>query len=166
MQTRPRTALLQCRKCVIDSVIFSNLLIAFESCALAQPVLALGRPRHNKHAGTEGMKLVTAIIKPFKLDDVRKAVSDVGVQGVTVTEVRGFGRQRGHTEIYRGAEYAVEFVPKTKIEIAVDNSLVDLVIDAVMKAAQTGKVGDGKIFVFDLVQVVRIRTGERDASAI
>jgi nitrogen regulatory protein P-II 2 len=112
------------------------------------------------------MKLVTAIIKPFKLDDVRKAVSDVGVQGVTVTEVRGFGRQRGHTEIYRGAEYAVEFVPKTKIEIAVDNALVDQVIDAVMKAAQTGKVGDGKIFVFDLVQVVRIRTGERDASAI
>ncbi len=112
------------------------------------------------------MKLVTAIIKPFKLDDVRKAVSDVGVQGVTVTEVRGFGRQRGHTEIYRGAEYAVEFVPKTKIEIAVDNALVDQVIDAVMKAAQTGKVGDGKIFVFDLVQVVRIRTGERDASAL
>ncbi len=112
------------------------------------------------------MKLVTAIIKPFKLDDVRNAVSDVGVQGVTVTEVRGFGRQRGHTEIYRGAEYAVEFVPKTKIEIAVDNALVDQVIDAVMKAAQTGKVGDGKIFVFDLVQVVRIRTGERDASAI
>ena len=112
------------------------------------------------------MKLFTAIIKPFKLDDVRKAVSDIGVQGVTVTEVRGFGRQRGHTEIYRGAEYAVEFVPKTKIEIAVDNALVDQVIDAVMKAAQTGKVGDGKIFVFDLVQVVRIRTGERDASAI
>jgi nitrogen regulatory protein P-II 2 len=112
------------------------------------------------------MKLVTAIIKPFKLDDVRKAVSDVGVQGVTVTEVRGFGRQRGHTEIYRGAEYAVEFVPKTKIEIAVDNTLVDQVIEAVMKSAHTGKVGDGKIFVFDLVQVVRIRTGERDASAI
>jgi nitrogen regulatory protein P-II 2 len=112
------------------------------------------------------MKLVTAIIKPFKLEDVRKAVSDVGVQGVTVTEVKGFGRQRGHTEIYRGAEYAVEFVPKTKIEIAVDNALVDQVIDAVVKAAQTGKVGDGKIFVFDLVQVVRIRTGERDAGAI
>ena len=112
------------------------------------------------------MKLVTAIIKPFKLDDVRKAVSDVGVQGVTVTEVRGFGRQRGHTEIYRGAEYAVEFVPKTKVEIAVDNALLEQVIDAVLKAAYTGKVGDGKIFVFDLTQVVRIRTGERDASAI
>ncbi len=112
------------------------------------------------------MKLVTAIIKPFKLDDVRKAVSDVGVQGVTVTEVRGFGRQRGHTEIYRGAEYAVEFVPKTKIEIAVDNALVDQVIEAIIKAARTGKVGDGKIFVFDLTQLVRIRTGERDASAI
>ena len=112
------------------------------------------------------MKLITAIIKPFKLDDVRKAVSDVGVQGVTVTEVKGFGRQRGHTEIYRGAEYTVEFVPKTKIEIAVDNALVDQVIEAVMKSAQTGKVGDGKIFVFDLVQVVRIRTGERDASAL
>jgi nitrogen regulatory protein P-II 2 len=112
------------------------------------------------------MKLITAIIKPFKLDDVRQAVSEVGVQGVTVTEVRGFGRQRGHTEIYRGAEYAVEFVPKTKIEIAVDNALVDLVIEAIIRSAQTGKVGDGKIFVFELAQVVRIRTGERDASAI
>jgi nitrogen regulatory protein P-II 2 len=112
------------------------------------------------------MKLITAIIKPFKLDDVRKAISDVGVQGVTVTEVRGFGRQRGHTEIYRGAEYAVEFVPKTKIEIAVSDELADQVIEAITRAAQTGKVGDGKIFVFDLSQVVRIRTGERDASAI
>jgi nitrogen regulatory protein P-II 2 len=112
------------------------------------------------------MKLITAIIKPFKLDDVRQAISDVGVQGVTVTEVRGFGRQRGHTEIYRGAEYVVEFVPKTKIEIAVENALVDQVIEAIAKSAQTGKVGDGKIFVFDLTQVVRIRTGERDASAI
>jgi nitrogen regulatory protein P-II 2 len=112
------------------------------------------------------MKLITAIIKPFKLDDVRKAISDAGVLGVTVTEVRGFGRQRGHTEIYRGSEYAVEFVPKTKIEIAVDNALVDQVVDAIVKAAQTGKVGDGKIFVFDLTQVVRIRTGERDASAV
>jgi nitrogen regulatory protein P-II 2 len=112
------------------------------------------------------MKHITAIIKPFKLDDVRKAISDVGVQGVTVTEVRGFGRQRGHTEIYRGSEYAVEFVPKTKIEIAVDNTMVDQVVDAIVKSAQTGKVGDGKIFVFNLTGVVRIRTGERDASAI
>jgi nitrogen regulatory protein P-II 2 len=112
------------------------------------------------------MRLVTAIIKPFKLDDVRKAIGDVGVHGLTVTEVRGFGRQRGHTEIYRGAEYAVEFVPKTKIEIAVENSQVDQVIEAIHKAAQTGKVGDGKIFVFALTQVVRVRTGERDASAL
>ena len=112
------------------------------------------------------MKLITAIIKPFKLDDVRKAISDVGVQGVTVTEVRGFGRQRGHTEIYRGAEYAVEFVPKTKIEIAVVDTLADQVIEAIITSAKTGKVGDGKIFVFDLAQVVRIRTSERDANAI
>jgi nitrogen regulatory protein P-II 2 len=112
------------------------------------------------------MKLITAIIKPFKLDDVRKAIGDAGVQGVTVTEVRGFGRQRGHTEIYRGAEYAVEFVPKTKIEIAVEDALVEQVVEAIMKAAQTGKVGDGKVFVFDLTQVVRIRTGERDSSAL
>jgi nitrogen regulatory protein P-II 2 len=112
------------------------------------------------------MKLVTAIIKPFKLDEVRKAIGDIGVQGVTVTEVRGFGRQRGHTEIYRGAEYAIEFVPKTKIEIAVDDALLDLVMEAIIKSAKTGKVGDGKIFVFELTQVVRIRTGERDASAI
>jgi nitrogen regulatory protein P-II 2 len=132
------------------------LLIAFTTSRLAQAVLA----------GTQAMKLITAIIKPFKLDDVRKAISDVGVQGVTVTEVRGFGRQRGHTEIYRGAEYAVEFVPKTKIEIAVDNMLVDQVIEAIVRSAKTGKVGDGKIFVFDLTQVVRIRTGERGASAI
>lgn len=112
------------------------------------------------------MKLISAIIKPFKLDEVRKAVSDVGVQGVTVTEVRGFGRQRGHTEIYRGAEYVVEFVPKTKIEIAVEDSLVEQVIEAIINSAKTGKVGDGKIFVCDLAQVVRIRTGERGASAI
>jgi nitrogen regulatory protein PII len=112
------------------------------------------------------MKLITAIIKPFKVDEVRKAIADIGVQGMTVTEVRGFGRQRGHTEIYREAEYTVEFVPKTKIEIAVDDPLADQVVDAVIKAAQTGKLGDGKIFVVDLSQVVRIRTGERDASAI
>ena len=112
------------------------------------------------------MKLITAIIKPFKLDEVRAAVSEIGVRGLTVTEVRGFGRQRGHTEIYRGAEYIVEFVPKTKIEIAVDDALLEQVIEAIAKSAQTGKVGDGKIFVFDLAQVVRIRTGERDAGAI
>jgi nitrogen regulatory protein P-II 2 len=112
------------------------------------------------------MKLISAIIKPFKLDEVRQAVSEVGVNGVTVTEVRGFGRQRGHTEIYRGAEYVVEFVPKTKIEIAVEDSLAEQVIEAIITAAKTGKVGDGKIFVCDLVQVVRIRTGERGASAI
>lgn len=112
------------------------------------------------------MKLITAIIKPFKLDEVRTAVGEVGVQGVTVTEVRGFGRQRGHTEIYRGAEYAVEFLPKTKIEIAVDDSIVEQVIEAIIKSAQTGKVGDGKIFVADLKQAIRIRTGERDVNAI
>lgn len=112
------------------------------------------------------MKYITAIIRPHKLDDVRQAVTEVGVAGITVTEVKGFGRQRGHTEIYRGAEYAVEFVPKTKIEIAVPDPLTDRVIEAIAKGAKSGKVGDGKIFVFDLEQVVRIRTGERDASAI
>jgi nitrogen regulatory protein P-II 2 len=112
------------------------------------------------------MKLVTAIIRPHRLDDVRNAIGELGVSGVTVTEVRGFGRQRGHTEIYRGAEYAVEFVPKTKIEVAVGNSLAEQVVEAIAKAAKTGKVGDGKIFVSELSQVVRIRTGERDASAL
>ena len=112
------------------------------------------------------MKLITAIIKPFKLDEVRTAIGEVGVQGVTVTEVRGFGRQRGHTEIYRGAEYAVEFLPKTKVEVAVDDSIAEQVIEAIVKSAQTGKVGDGKIFVADLKQAIRIRTGERDANAI
>jgi nitrogen regulatory protein P-II 2 len=116
--------------------------------------------------GFRSMKLITAIIKPFKLEDVRQAISDIGVKGITVSEVRGFGRQRGHTEIYRGAEYAVEFVPKTKIEIAVEDSLADQVIEAIVTSAKTGKVGDGKIFVFDLVEVVRIRTNERGADAI
>ncbi len=112
------------------------------------------------------MKLITAIIKPFKLDDIRNAISEIGVPGMTVSEVRGFGRQRGHTEIYRGAEYAIEFVPKTRIEIAVPDPLADQVIDAIMQAGRTGKVGDGKIFVSELTQVVRIRTGERDTSAL
>ena len=112
------------------------------------------------------MKLVTAIIKPFKLDDVRESLSEIGVQGITVTEVKGFGRQKGHTELYRGAEYVVDFLPKAKIEIAVSDALVDQVIDAITKAANTGKIGDGKIFVMELEQVVRIRTGESGGDAI
>jgi nitrogen regulatory protein P-II 2 len=112
------------------------------------------------------MKLVTAIFKPFKLDDVRAALSDIGVSGMTATEVKGFGRQRGHTELYRGAEYVVDFVPKTRVEVAVRSELVEQVIDAIVKAAKTGKVGDGKIFVSELQRVVRIRTGETDNSAL
>ena len=112
------------------------------------------------------MKLVTAIIKPFKLDDVRAALSDIGVSGMTVTEVKGFGRQRGHTELYRGAEYVVDFVPKTRIEVAVRNDLLDQVIEAIIKAAKTGKVGDGKIFITDIGRVIRIRTGETAEAAI
>jgi nitrogen regulatory protein P-II 2 len=112
------------------------------------------------------MKLLTAIIKPFKLDDVREALSDVGVKGLTVTEVKGFGRQKGHTELYRGAEYVVDFLPKTKIEVAIDDDMLDSVIEAINKAANTGKIGDGKIFVYDLEQVIRIRTGETGAEAL
>jgi nitrogen regulatory protein P-II 2 len=116
--------------------------------------------------GELSMKLVTAIIKPFKLDDVRAALSDIGVSGMTVTEVKGFGRQRGHTELYRGAEYVVDFVPKTRIEVAVRNDLLDQVIEAIIKAAKTGKVGDGKIFITDIGRVIRIRTGETDDAAL
>ena len=112
------------------------------------------------------MKLVTAIIKPFKLDDVRAALSDIGVSGMTVTEVKGFGRQRGHTELYRGAEYVVDFVPKTKIEVAVRSALVDQVVEAILKAAKTGKVGDGKLFITGIERVVRIRTGETRLRAL
>ena len=112
------------------------------------------------------MKLVTAIIKPFKLDEVREALSAIGVQGITVTEVKGFGRQKGHTELYRGAEYVVDFLPKVKIEAAIKDELVEQVIEAIEKSANTGKIGDGKIFVFELEQVVRIRTGETGADAI
>jgi nitrogen regulatory protein P-II 2 len=112
------------------------------------------------------MKLVTAIIKPFKLDDVREALSDMGVQGVTVTEVKGFGRQKGHTELYRGAEYVVDFLPKVKIEAAVDDALVDQVIEAISNSANTGKIGDGKIFVVNLEQAIRIRTGETGPEAL
>ena len=112
------------------------------------------------------MKLVTAIIKPFKLDDVRAALSEIGISGMTVTEVKGFGRQRGHTELYRGAEYVVDFVPKTRIEVAVRDDLVEQVTDAIINAAKTGKVGDGKIFITDLERVLRIRTGEADDQAL
>lgn len=112
------------------------------------------------------MKLITAIIKPFKLDDVRSALSDIGVQGVTVSEVKGFGRQKGHTELYRGAEYVVDFLPKVKLEIAIDDAQCDAIIEAIRNAAYTGKIGDGKIFVSPLEQVIRIRTGESGSDAI
>jgi len=112
------------------------------------------------------MKLITAIIKPYKLDEVRQAIADIGVQGVTVTEVHGFGRQRGHTELYRGAEYSVDFLPKTKVEIAVDDDVAEQVIEAMTNVARTGKIGDGKIFVTQLHQTVRIRTGESGAKAV
>ncbi|ALK95679.1 P-II family nitrogen regulator [Massilia norwichensis] len=112
------------------------------------------------------MKMITAIIKPFKLDEVREALSEINVQGITVTEVKGFGRQKGHTELYRGAEYVVDFLPKTKIEAAVDDAIVDQVIDTIQSAARTGKIGDGKIFVSSLEQVIRIRTGETGNDAL
>jgi len=112
------------------------------------------------------MKMITAIIKPFKLDDVRQAVGEIGVQGITVTEVKGFGRQRGHTELYRGAEYVVDFLPKTKIELVVGDDIVEQVTEAIIDAARTGKIGDGKIFVSQLVQAIRIRTGETGANAV
>ena len=112
------------------------------------------------------MKMITAIIKPFKLDDVREGLSEIGVAGVTVAEVKGFGRQKGHTELYRGAEYVVDFLPKVKVEVAVDDGLVDQVIEAISKAANTGKIGDGKIFVSALEQAIRIRTGESGAEAL
>ena len=112
------------------------------------------------------MKMVTAIIKPFKLDEVREALSVIGVQGITVTEVKGFGRQKGHTELYRGAEYVVDFLPKVKVEAAIQDSMLDQVIDAIEKSAGTGKIGDGKIFVFDVEQVIRIRTGETGEEAL
>ncbi|AXR05168.1 P-II family nitrogen regulator [Salinimonas sediminis] len=112
------------------------------------------------------MKLVTAIIKPFKLDDVREAISEIGIDGLTVTEVKGFGRQKGHTELYRGAEYQVDFLPKVKLEIAVLDDQVDRLVEAIVGAAKTGKIGDGKVFVYNLEQAVRIRTGEADADAL
>lgn len=116
--------------------------------------------------GDSEMKLISAIIKPFKLDDVREALSDIGVQGITVTEVKGFGRQKGHTELYRGAEYVVDFLPKVRIDAAVADDIVDQVLEAISKAAQTGKIGDGKVFVMPLEEVVRIRTGETGHDAL
>lgn len=112
------------------------------------------------------MKLITAVVKPFKLDDVRTALSEVGVQGMTVTEVKGFGRQKGHTELYRGAEYVVDFLPKVKLELAVDDAMVEQAVEAITKAAQTGKIGDGKIFITPLEEIIRIRTGETGPDAI
>ncbi|WP_294614354.1 nitrogen regulatory protein P-II [uncultured Gilliamella sp.] len=112
------------------------------------------------------MKKVEAIIKPFKLDDIREALADQGITGMTVTEVKGFGRQKGHTELYRGAEYMVDFLPKVKIELVVADDILDMCIETIMKTAQTGKIGDGKIFVYNVEQVIRIRTGEMDESAI
>ena len=112
------------------------------------------------------MKLITAVVKPFKLDDVREALSEIGVQGITVTEVKGFGRQKGHTELYRGAEYVVDFLPKVKLEIALVDEMVDSAVEAITNAAQTGKIGDGKIFISTLEEVIRIRTGETGAEAV
>lgn len=112
------------------------------------------------------MKLVTAVIKPFKIDDVRDALAAIGIQGMTVTEVKGFGRQKGHTELYRGAEYNVDFMPKVKLEVAVSSDILDQVIETISESANNGKIGDGKIFIFDLEQVVRIRTGEKGAEAL
>ena len=112
------------------------------------------------------MKMITAVIKPFKLDDVRESLADIGVQGITVTEVKGFGRQKGHTELYRGAEYVVDFLPKVKLEVAISDDLVDSTVEAITKSAATGKIGDGKIFISSLEEVIRIRTGETGADAI
>ena len=112
------------------------------------------------------MKLITAVIKPFKLDDVRESLSAIGIQGVTVTEVKGFGRQKGHTELYRGAEYVVDFLPKVKLEVAVESSMLEMVVETITESAKTGKVGDGKLFIYDIERVIRIRTGEMDEAAI
>jgi len=120
----------------------------------------------NKTNWEQHMKLVTAIIKPFKLDDVREAISEIGIDGLTVTEVKGFGRQKGHTELYRGAEYQVDFLPKVKLEIAVQDDQVERLVEAIVGAAKTGKIGDGKVFVYDLEHAVRIRTGELDSDAL
>jgi nitrogen regulatory protein P-II 2 len=125
-----------------------------------------GEFQHSSRMGVSSMKIVMAIIKPFKLDEVREALTGIGVEGLTVTEVKGYGRQKGHTEIYRGTEYAVSFLPKLKVEVAVATSAVDSVVETIAKAARTGQIGDGKIFVYSIEQAVRIRTGETDAEAL
>jgi nitrogen regulatory protein P-II 1 len=139
-------------------------------CALWKPELtqlAGAVNRSDFHPGEKtNMKLVTAIIKPFKLDEVREALSGIGVQGITVTEVKGFGRQKGHTELYRGAEYVVDFLPKVKVEVVVKSDDVDRCVEAIVRAARTGKIGDGKIFITSVERVVRIRTGEEDEAAV
>jgi nitrogen regulatory protein P-II 2 len=144
------------------------MLNAYQRCSTNLAVMSNEHQqlKLRRHTKEKSMKLVTAIIKPFKLDDVREALSEIGVQGITVTEVKGFGRQKGHTELYRGAEYVVDFLPKVKIEVAIGSDLLDQVIEAVAKAANTGKIGDGKIFVSALEQVIRIRTGETGTDAV
>src|SRR5690606_2666252 len=137
-----------------------------EACAAAVHRARRPEPVHRDFTGDAPLKFITAVIKPFKLDDVREALSGIGVQGLTVTEVKGFGRQKGHTELYRGAEYVVDFLPKVKVEVAVDDGLVDAAIEAITKAANTGKIGDGKIFVTNLEQAIRIRTGETGPEAL
>ena len=121
---------------------------------------------HASNFRSKNMKLIIAIVKPFKLDDVRNALSDIGVLGITVTEVKGFGRQKGHTELYRGAEYVVDFLPKVKVEVAVSDEMADKAVEAITQSANTGKIGDGKIFVSNIEQVIRIRTGEKDSDAV
>jgi len=146
----------KCAKCFDPAPILPSI------CVLAQTV----QNSADFISGDPPMKIITAIIKPFKLDDVRQALGDIGVQGLTVSEVKGFGRQKGHTELYRGAEYVVDFLPKVKLEIAIDDDLLDRAIEAISSSANTGKIGDGKIFVTKLEQVVRIRTGESGPAAL
>tara|TARA_B110000881_G_scaffold194381_1_gene188308 strand:+ start:20 stop:478 length:459 start_codon:yes stop_codon:yes gene_type:complete len=150
----------------IASTPASATILPFLASAKAYNSIEPTRKLVGSHSGDFFMKLITAIVKPFKLDDVREALSEIGVQGITVTEVKGFGRQKGHTELYRGAEYVVDFLPKIKIEVAVAGGAVDQTIEAITNAANTGKIGDGKVFVSDLEQVIRIRTGETGEDAI
>jgi nitrogen regulatory protein P-II 2 len=152
--------------CLFAKLAFDCILGTTIPETAAPPRLRIGSARVTQQSLGACMKLITAVVKPFRLDDIRNALAEVGVQGMTVTEVKGFGRQRGHTELYRGAEYVVDFLPKVKIEVAVSDELLDRTIEAIIEAAKTGKVGDGKIFVTDLMQVYRIRTGETGDQAI